>query len=240
MSVSHHFTPVNLETGKFQRESGITGIRLQLPSTDFSTFSLMMILYPEKVLPYFDKDKKYYDFIFSFKEYEVSEKIFDPSEIKNKLIEINNILEEKDGFPLGQYYYFAYEDVKFFNFLYVTLQGNELNKIIKDKIYEELEHYDISTNFDEFSQASKLSNVREVSITDKLGNRTKSILDLKAFPSTIEIQKVERDYGFGKEIKKVHLTFKKPFEHFKEEIDRLIMVCDICLEHKLGLKSCVG
>lgn len=239
MSISHHLTPVNLETGKFQRESEITGTRLQWPSTDFSTFSLMMTLYPEKVLPYFDKNNEYYDFIFSFKKYEVSEKIFDPSEIRTKLIEINNILKTKEGFPLGKYYYFAYEGVKLFNFLYVTLLGSELNKIVEDKIYEEFELYEISTTFDEFSQASMLQNKRTVYVTDKLRKRTNSILDFQAFPSTIEIYKVERNYGFGKEIKKVHLTIKEPVEHFQEEIDRLINVCAICIAHKLGLKSYV-
>ena len=240
MSISHHLTPVNLETGKFQRESGITGERLQFPSTDFSTFSLMMILYPEKVLPYFGRDKDYYDFIFSFKNFEVSEDTYDPSEIRFKLIEIINTLREKSGFPLGNYYYYDYEDAKSLNFLYVNLLGSELNKIVEDKIYEEFEPYDISTTFDEFNQASNLQRKIEISIRNKEGNRTKTFLNLDAFPSTIEINKVERDYGFGKEIKKVHLSSKEPLEHFQEEIDRLIKVCDICIEHRLGLKSHVN
>lgn len=237
MGVSHHLSPVNLQTGKFQRESGITGTRLQFPSTDFSIFSLMMMLYPEKVLPYFGKDKEYYDFIFSFKEHEISEKIFDPSEIRAKLIEINNILRTKEDFPLGKYYYFVYGDAILNHYLYVTLTGRELNKIVEDKIYEAFESYDISTNFDEFSQASKLQSKRTVYVTDHSGKRTNSFLDLKAFPSTIAIIKAQReDYG---EIKNIHLIFKEPFEHFEEELDRLIKVCDICIEHRLGLKSYV-
>ncbi len=205
--------------------------------TDFSTFSLMIILFPEKVLPYFDKDKEYYDFIFAFTKFEFSEKIFEPSEIRSKLFEISNILRTKEGFPLGNYCYFGYEDTKLLTCLYVTLRGSELNKVVKDKIYEESEPYNISFNFDEHNQCSLLEVTRVINVRDKYGKGANVIMDTTCFPSTIEIIKVDRDYGFGKEIKKIHLTFKKPFEHFEEELDRLIRVCDICIEHRLALKS---
>ncbi|MBL7803347.1 MAG: hypothetical protein JNL02_06400 [Saprospiraceae bacterium] len=237
MSVSHFLVPANSETGKIQNLSEIIGTRMPSGYADFSTVSLMIILFPEKVLPYFGKDKEYYDFIFAFTKFEFSEKIFEPSEIRSKLIEISNILRTKEGFPLGNYYYFQYEDTKLLTFLYVTLKGSELNKIVKDKIYEESEPYDISFNFDEHNQCSLLEVTRVINVRDKNGKGANVIMDISCFPATIEIIKVERDYGFGKEIKKVHLTFKKPFEHFKEELDRIIRVCDICIEHRLGLKA---
>ncbi len=198
-----------------------------------------MILYPEKILPYFEKNKEYYDFIFSFLEYEVSEKIFSPVEIRSKLVEIKNLLELKENFPLGKYYYFEFEDLKSNSFLYVTLKGSELNKIVENKIYNESILYDVNTNFDEHNQATLLRSNPTVSIKDENGQRTKSLLDFNAFPSTIHIEKVDRSHGFEKQSSKVNFVIKEPIEHFKEELDRLIKVCDICIDHSLGIKSYV-
>ena len=105
---------------------------------------------------------------------------------------------------------------------------------------KEIEPYDITTTFDKFNQASNLQRKIELSNCNEKENRTKTFLNLDAFPSTIEINNEVRDYGFGKEIKKVHLSSKEPLEQFQEEIDRLINDCDICKEYRLGSKDYVG
>ena len=136
MSISHYLIPVNLEKGKNLVKYGNYREWVHFPSTNCSTFSLMMIMYPEKVLPYFRRDKYYYDFIFSFKKFEVSEDYFASSEIRIKLIEIINTLSVNSGFALENYYCSVFEDAKSLNFQYVNLLGSELIKIVEDEIYE--------------------------------------------------------------------------------------------------------
>ena len=119
MSISHYLIPVNLEKGKNSVKYGNYREWVHFSSTNFSVFSLMMIMYPEKVLPYFRRDKYCYDFIFSFKKFEVSEDYFASSEIRIKLIEIINTLSVNSGFALENYNCFLFEIAKYLIFHYL-------------------------------------------------------------------------------------------------------------------------
>jgi hypothetical protein len=154
------------------------------------------------------------------------------------------VLESNDSFPIHRFKYFGYGDVKAFNFLNVTVNGAVLNKIAMDKNYIDSHNYDLTTSFDIFNNYRtsgrdfyQMSPV--IYINDEENTRTTSTLDLNAFPSTIPIVKVERDYGFDQEITEVNLLLKSPYEHFEEELNELISICEACTKHNLGLKTYV-
>lgn len=242
MSVSYHLVPVHKETGAFQSLYELTDKRM---NNDYSKLANVTFEFQQQVLDFFEKEKTDYDFLFACLEQEVSEKTLVPSVLKNSLEEMLQILKTKTGFPIPAFYYFNYEDTRHFNFLYVTLLGSELNKIVVDKIYHASEAYAINTSFDMLNgyyrsgEEIKQWSSKEISIKDEAGNRSKGALDLSAFPSTIQIIKTERDYGFGKEIKKVDLILKSPFEHYEADLNSLIDLCQLCIEHDLGIKTYV-
>lgn len=242
MGVSYHIVPVNKETGKFENLFLITGKRI---NNEINKLGNVMIQFPERVLNYFEKDISYFDFIFSLKSQEISETTFEPEVVKQKLLQTIKTLETKDNFPINRYNYYRYEDEKDFTFLYVTLLGKELKKITLDDSFVDSEIYDINTSFDIFNNYNESGKQfyqwnKEVYVTDANNNRTTSSLNYDSFPSKIQIIKVERDYGFSKEIKEVSLILKKPFEHFEQELNDLIEICEECIKHNLGIKSYVS
>jgi len=242
MGVSYHLVPTNKATGSFENVFSFSGQRF---NNEINQLGHLMIQFQDQILDFFGKDTAFFDFIFSLKEHEVSEITFDPAILKDKLEFTLKQLQHKDDFPIPQYHYFSYEDIKEFQFLYVSLMGKELNKIISGTTYLDEEVYDINTSFDPFNQYDLIrqsfqQKAPTVYVKNTAGERTTARLNLDAFPSSIQIEKVERDYGFGKEIRTVHFILKTPFDHFKDELQQLIALCQACIDHDRGIKAYVS
>lgn len=243
MSVSYHLIPVDKKTGATIHLDGA----MPKLKNDFSIFANLVNQYPERFIGYFDKHELYFDFILCLRRLEKSTIIYQPNLLKSLCQELLGILATKEGFPIPAFNCFRFVGTKDFTYLYANLQGIELNKIVEDKVYfkdssfEIAASFDIFNNYTETAQGGDFKQVHPIiSIKTEEGNRFKSAMDLRAFPSELSINHVLDSMGIGKDIKQVSLVLKTPYEHLSPMFNDLIAVCDYCMERDYGLKSFIA
>lgn len=242
MGVSYHLVPVEKETGQFKSMFSTFGRNI---TNEINILGSFLIQFSDRFLNYFEKDREYYDFVFSLSKHEISEDIFDPEIIKTKLIETRETLKIKNNFPINQFYGFKYDDNWESPGIYITLLGEELNKIIVDGEYQNDGLYDINTIFDIFNGYNELYQKEFyryppiVYINDNNNERTTKLLNLSAFPTKIRIEKSSYNFGLDRDLKDVSLILITPYEYFEKEIANLIDICEECTKHNLGIRSYV-
>ena len=101
----------------------------------------------------------FFDFIFSLTQSEISIITYQPEHLKALFIELLNILKTKEGFPIPRYNYFRYEGQMESTYLYVNVNGTELNKIVEDKNYSSHSNYDINASFDKWNNFSESGGI---------------------------------------------------------------------------------
>lgn len=233
--------PVHKETNSFV-EPGKLSTDL---NNDFSIFAELMINFPSKFIEYFNKHELFFDFIFSLTQSEISIITYQPEHLKALFIELLNILKTKEGFPIPWYNYFRYEGQMESTYLYVNVNGTELNKIVEDKNYSSHSNYDINASFDKWNNFSESGGIFKqgntlVYIKTEEGINYRSNLDYNAFPGEIFINNTQDNIRLRKEIKKVFLVLKTPYEHLSDTFNNLIAICNVCIERGYGLKSYVS
>lgn len=175
---------------------------------------------------------------------EISKIIYLPENLKSLFVELLEILKTKEGFPIKGFNYFNYDGLMESTFLYVNLKGGELNKIVEDKIYFKDADFDVNTSFDKwnncFEYAGSLKQKQTtVYIKTEEGERFRSNLDLNSFPITLNVNRTLSNIRLGKEINKVDLIVKTPYEHLLPMFENLIAICGFCIEKNYGIKSFV-
>ena len=238
MSVSYHLIPINKETGKFENLYVLCGSR---HSNDISKLGDTMLTFTKETLQFFDVDQTYYDFIFSLRDQEVSTETYDPKVIKEKLLYTRDTLKSESGFPIPAYNYFKYAEDQYITYLYATILGSELKSIVNHNNLEDDMEYNISIVIDIFSNYEKRYHKIEqfrttLYVYDKNKERISSFFNYKAFPSKIKVIELENK----PDVKEIELVLKSPFEHFENELNNLIGLCDDCIKHNLGIKSHVS
>ena len=241
MSVSYHLVPVDKETESFV---DLNWSQLQL-NNEFSSFAELMMNYPDRFLFYFDKHELFFDFIFSLNQSEISKITYQPEHLKSLFLELLEILETKEDFPIPYFHYFKYEDQLESTFLYVNLRGEELNKLVEDKIYFKDGAFDVQISFDKWNNYAELrGEFRQkptlVYIKMEEGERFRSNLDLTAFPGIVNINGTLKNIRLGREIKQVSLLLKSPYEHLAPMFRNLIDTCSYCIENNYSIKSFIS
>ncbi len=241
MSVSYHLMPIDKKTESFV---DLNSLKIKLEN-DFSIFAELMINYPDKFNQYFAKHELYFDFIYSLRKSEISKITYQPENLKLLFIDLLEILKTKEGFPIKSFNYFNYEGLMESTYLYVYLDGNELNKFVEDKIYHNDSKFEINTSFDKWNNYSVIGGDFEqrntiVYIKTEEGERFRSNLDLCAFPNVIKINGTQRNINLGKEINQVSLILKTPYEHLYPMFQNLIEVCNFCIDRNYGIKSFIS